>query len=142
MTLRPDTIRERLALVRGNLAALRESALIPRERFLADRKEQWASAYALQITVQALLDAGAHVLSGRFSEGLREYGDVVPGLLRHGVLQPGLAERLRGVSGFRNLLVHEYGTVDYGLVHEKLGRLEDLAGFAAAIEEWLTAEGL
>jgi uncharacterized protein YutE (UPF0331/DUF86 family) len=141
MTLRPDTIRERLSLVRSNLAALRETATLPRERFLADRKEQWATAYALQVTVQALLDAGAHVLSGHFSEGLREYGDVVPRLLQHGVLEPQLAERLRGLSGFRNLLVHEYGTVDYGLVHEKLGRLDELAGFAAAIEEWLTTQG-
>jgi len=45
------------------------------------------------------------------------------------------------VSGFRDVLVHEYGTVDYALVHEKLGRLDDLAAFAAAIEAWLSAEG-
>lgn len=141
MTLRADTVRERLSLVRTNLAALRETAALPRERFLADRKEQWATAYALQIAVQALLDAGAHVLSGYFSEGLREYGDIVPRLLQHGVLEPRLAERLQGLSGFRNLLVHEYGSVDYGLVHEKLARLDELAGFAAALEEWLTERG-
>lgn len=75
------------------------------------------------------------------SEGLREYGDVVPRLLQHGVLEPRLAERLQGLSGFRNLLVHQYGSVDYGLVHEKLARLDELAGFAAAIEEWLTEQG-
>lgn len=101
MTLRPDTVRERLALVRSNLAVLGETAFLPRERFLADRKKQWAAAYALQITIQALLDAGAHVLSGRFSEALREYGDVVPGLLRHGVLEAragGAALRYLGIS--------------------------------------------
>lgn len=141
MTLRPDTVRERLSLVRSNLAILRETSALPRGRFLADRKEQWAAAYALQITVQALLDAGAHILSGHFSEGLREYGDIVPRLLEHGVLDETLAEQLRGLSGFRNLLVHEYGVVDYGLVYEKLARLDELAGFAAALEEWLTAAG-
>jgi hypothetical protein len=44
MTLRPDTVRERLALVRTNLAVLGATAALPRDRFLADRKEQWATA--------------------------------------------------------------------------------------------------
>jgi uncharacterized protein YutE (UPF0331/DUF86 family) len=86
MTLRADTVRERVALVRTNLAELAAVATVPRERFLADRKEQWAAAYALQTTVQPLLDAGAHILSGRFKESPREYAEIVPLLARHGVL--------------------------------------------------------
>jgi uncharacterized protein YutE (UPF0331/DUF86 family) len=142
MTLRPETVRERLALARGNLEVLGLAAAIPRERFLADRKEQWAAAYGLQITAQALLDAGAHILSGRFKEAPKEYGEIVPELTSHGVLDPELGERLAKVSGFRNVLVHEYGIVDYALVHEKLQQLGDLVAFAAALEEWLTREGL
>ena len=51
MTFRPDTVRERLALVRTNLAVLGATAVLPRDRFLGDRKEQWVAAYALQTTV-------------------------------------------------------------------------------------------
>jgi uncharacterized protein YutE (UPF0331/DUF86 family) len=142
MTLRADTIRERLALVRTNLAALRAVGAISREDFLDDRKEQWAAAYALQTTVQALLDAGAHILSGRFKESPRDYGEIVPQLTQHGLLEGPLGRRLAKVSGFRNVLVHEYAAVDYALVHEKLGQLDDLAAFAAAMEAWLLAEGL
>lgn len=40
MTLRPDTVRERLAMVRTNLAELAAISTLPRERFLADRREQ------------------------------------------------------------------------------------------------------
>jgi uncharacterized protein YutE (UPF0331/DUF86 family) len=40
------------------------------------------------------------------------------------------------------VLVHEYAAVDYALVHEKLGRLNDLAEFAAALDAWLTGQGL
>jgi len=141
MTLRPDAVRERLALVRTNLAVLDDTAALPRDRFLADRKEQWATAYALQITVQALLDAGAHILSGHFKESPREYGDIVPQLVGRGVLDAALGERLFEVAGFRNILVHEYAAVDYALVHQKLGRLDDLAAFAAALEAWLSAQG-
>jgi uncharacterized protein YutE (UPF0331/DUF86 family) len=137
MTLRPDTIRERLALVRSNLAVLQATAALPRQRFLADRKEQWAAAYALPITVQALLDAGAHILSGRFKESPHEYAEIVPQLARTGVLDGRLAK----VAGFRNILVHEYAAVNYALVHEKLGQLDDLAAFAAALDAWLVGEG-
>lgn len=109
MTLRADTIRERLAMVRSNLATLGGTAALPRDRFLADRKEQWAVAYGLQSTVQALLDAGAHILSARFKESPHEYGEIVPQLATHGVLDEPLSRRLVQVAGFRNILVHEYG---------------------------------
>ncbi|MBI3782297.1 MAG: DUF86 domain-containing protein [Deltaproteobacteria bacterium] len=142
MTLRPDTIRERLALVRTYLSVLGATAALPRDRFLADRKEQWAAAYALQTTVQALLDAGAHILSGYFKESPREYAEIVPQLIRHSVIEAPLGERLLQVAGFRNILVHEYAAVDYALVHAKLGRLDDLAAFAAALEAWLSTQGL
>ncbi len=142
MTLRPDTVRERLALVRTNLAVVSTMAELPRDRFLADRKEQWAAAYALQTTVQALLDAGAHILSGHFKESPREYGEIVPQLVRHGLIDARLGERLLNVAGFRNILVHEYAAVDYSLVHEKLGQLDDLAAFAGALEGWLAGQGL
>ena len=93
-------------------------------------------------TMRALLDAGAHILSGRFKETPAEYADVVPRLAARGVLDAALAERLAQVSGFRNLLVHEYAAVDFGLVHDKLQRLDDLLAFAAALERWLAAQGL
>ena len=58
------------------------------------------------------------------------------------MLDPGLGERLAKVSGFRNVLVHEYGVVDYALVHDKRQQLDDLVAFAAGLEEWLTRKGL
>lgn len=141
MTLRPDTVRERLVSVRTNVAILRTTAGLPRDTFLADRKEQWATAYALQITVQALFDAGAHILSGRFKDSPKEYAEIVPQLVRHGVIEAALGGRLVHIAGFRNILVHEYAAVDYALVHEKLAQLQDLTEFAAALEAWLTAQG-
>jgi uncharacterized protein YutE (UPF0331/DUF86 family) len=54
------------------------------------------------------------------------------------VIGPELEGRLRGLAGFRNLLVHDYARVDPGRVREMLQtRLPDLEAFAAAVEEWL-----
>ena len=125
-----------------NLATLEQPAGLAKDVFLADLTEQWAAAYGLQTTVQALLDAGAHALGATFREAPHDYGEIVSLLARHGVLTHEMAHELSGVSGFRNILVHEYGAVDFALVHDKLQRLDELTGFAAALERWLVARGL
>ena len=59
-------------------------------------------------------------------------------LCRHRVIGDGLEAKLRGLAGFRNLLVHDYARVDPERVREALAsRLEDLAEFADAVETWL-----
>lgn len=45
---------------------------------------------------------------------------------------------MAGASGFRNILVHEYGAVDFALVFDKLADLGDLEALGGAIERWLT----
>jgi len=70
----------------------------------------------LQRAVQAGIDLAAHVVS---TEG---YG--MPGTLaetftlleRQEVIPPELADRLRRMSGFRNVAIHEYATIDPAIV--------------------------
>jgi uncharacterized protein YutE (UPF0331/DUF86 family) len=81
----------------------------------------------------------AHPLAA-FAESPPDYGDIVPALQRRGVLDAPLGERLQKLSGFRNILVHEYAAVDFALVHDKLNRLDELELFAAALEKWLTMQ--
>lgn len=64
MNLRADVVRERLALVRRNVAELERLAALGRPAFASNLREQWAAAYGLQTAVQALLDAGGARLVG------------------------------------------------------------------------------
>jgi uncharacterized protein YutE (UPF0331/DUF86 family) len=55
-----------------------------------------------------------------------------------GVLSPDLAARLRGLGGFRNILVHGYLTLDPARVHVGLLRAPaDFTDFEAEILAWL-----
>ena len=90
----------------------------------------------LQRAVQAMIDLAAHVVS---QEGLGladSLGASFSLLERAGVIGAELAERLRRMTGFRNVAVHEYRRLDpavlEGIVRE---RLEDLRSFAATIVE-------
>lgn len=51
-----------------------------------------------------------------------------------GVVAPDLAGRLAAATGFRNLIAHRYGALDWGRVHEIAStRLDDLLAFCEAL---------
>jgi uncharacterized protein YutE (UPF0331/DUF86 family) len=52
---------------------------------------------------------------------------------RHGVLPTALVQQLRQAAGFRNVLVHDYVTVDDAVVVARLADLSDLERFVTAL---------
>jgi len=89
------------------------------------------------VASEALFDAGAHIMAAEFAEAVDEYRQIPQRLLAHRVLSPEVAERLKGLAGFRNVLVHEYARIDLRRVHAGLERLDDLDAFVKDVERWL-----
>jgi uncharacterized protein YutE (UPF0331/DUF86 family) len=56
---------------------------------------------------------------------------------RHGVVDDEIAGRLSRAVGFRNVLVHQYATVDDERVVAALDRLDDLERFVQQVGAWL-----
>ncbi len=77
------------------------------------------------------------------SEGYREprlAREVVDVLADNGWIGRDTRERLQGMAGFRNLLVHDYATIEPRSVSEVLRtRLEDLSAFGAEVPHRLDA---
>ncbi len=48
-----------------------------------------------------------------------------------------LAESLARAVGFRNVLVHQYATLDVAIVMNALERLDEFDEFVAAVGSWL-----
>ncbi|MFN8642539.1 MAG: HepT-like ribonuclease domain-containing protein [Candidatus Binatia bacterium] len=68
-----------------------------------------------QLGAEAVLDIGNHILSACFGVSARlvDHEDLVAQLFeRCGVIDHALRERLRGLGGFRNILVHDYLRLD------------------------------
>ena len=87
-----------------------------------------------------MFDVGNHLLAGALNLHATDYEDVLRRLGEQGVISPGLVAKLRGLGGFRNVLVHGYLDVDVGRVHEYLTtRLDDFAKFADEVESWLAS---
>lgn len=109
-----------------------------REEFTEDEDVHELAARYLQLACECVLDLAQHVISDEGYRQPRDYKDAIEVLREEGVLEPGLAERLKGWMGFRNVLVHLYLDVDhersYQTIHNELG---DLDAFAACMAKFL-----
>lgn len=81
------------------------------------------------------------VIAAGGANGVEEYADILERLAERDVLPRDFAESIRGMAGFRNLLVHGYARVDLARVHEFLStRLGDFEAFAGHVVRYLEAK--
>ena len=84
--------------------------------------------------VQLCVDVGANILAGTERQAPGTMGETFVLLAEEGVIETGLAHRLRAAVGFRNIAVHSYRSIDWSIVHELTTTgVEDLRAYAAAI---------
>lgn len=102
-----------------------------------DYQLQWAVERGLQIAAEALFDVGNHILASEFQESVDQYREIPTRLAARGVLTRETAERLSSLSGFRNVLVHDYADIDLAKIHAGLDRLDDFDAFVRDVERWL-----
>ena len=134
-----DLVRKKLALIETCVRELRELARPSEIR--TDIREQRFVEHTLQIAIQAALDAAAHVVSDERLGEPRTNREIFEILARHGFLPATLAEPLRKMVGFRNIIVHGYEIVDPAVVERVVSdNLDDLLSFVAAIRERLGSE--
>lgn len=138
MTVRPAVVLARLAHLGAVLTQLeRLRAMSATER--ADPLFRLAAERALHVAVEAVLDIGHHVLAGRGLPIPGTYREVVPALAAGGVLAAGLASRLEGMAGMRNILVHDYVDVDakqiWAVIDQRLDDLREVHAALASLPE-------
>lgn len=98
----------------------------------------WIAEKGLQILIQNLLDIGAHVLASEIKNDWDDYGEIIIKLGHHGILPMDFSERIQGMAGLRNILIHEYLKVDLPKLYDYLkNRLADFTEFMSYIQEYL-----
>jgi uncharacterized protein YutE (UPF0331/DUF86 family) len=137
----PEIVRSKLLDISEAIGRLRSWLPLSPERLTQDVMLRWAVEHGLHIAAEALFDTGNHILSGEFQEAADEYREIPPRLTARGVLSPATAQRLESLAGFRNVLVHDYATVDVRRLQAALGRLDDFEAFVADVEGWLARSG-
>ncbi len=104
------------------------------EEYIGSIEKRRACERLLQISAEAVIDICALLVSGLRLGLPAEEDDVFEKLAQAGLLSAEMAQTLRRIRGFRNILVHEYGRVDDQIVFEMVTtKLSDFEAFQKEI---------
>ncbi len=96
----------------------------------------------LQLAAQVSIDLGNHLISSFGFETPKDYKDIFEILAKEGVISKDLCSNMKKIAGFRNILVHDYLSIDVGKVADVLQYgLGDLEDFSTAIVEFFEKRG-
>lgn len=109
----------------------------------ADTFMYWGILHGLQIAVQHIVDISSHILASQQLAVPQSYKEIIFEMGRNKVIPYEFAERIDGMAGFRNVVVHQYLSVDPQLVWNVLkNHLDDFTLFSDHIYDYLEREGL
>lgn len=125
-----DIITTLLSAADGYLADVRRFRdEAGRDRFLADRGEQYKVEFPLQQVIQVAIDLAAHVMADAPGQRPNTLAGLFDALAERGLIDSKLATQLSAMARFRNLLVHRYGDIDpervWDIVNTNLGDLDE-----------------
>ena len=129
-----DVIVRKLDTVSRCLIRVLENTPPSLEVLLEDYTRQDVIVLNLERAVQACVDVGLHIFSGRNEPVPDSMGDVFLRLARLGIIDEKTAQALKGTVGFRNVAVHAYQEIDYAIVYSICTKhLNDFRAFARQI---------
>jgi len=138
VVIKHSSIVERLKELDTVLQELRVYQSIKPETLHTNISQRWIVERGLIAAASLILDIADHILVGHFGFYANSYEESLQGLLDKGVISPELFSQIKGLGGFRNVLVHMYQEIDPALVADSLNKgLIAFPQFAQEILAWL-----
>jgi len=138
VVFRKENILERLKKLEAVIENLKNKPVHSVEQYSRDLDLQWMIERGLEVASSAILDVGNHILAGHYKVSVDEYEQILQQLEAKKVISSELYEELRGLGGFRNILVHDYLSLDHKIVYSYYKKaLTVFPAFIAEIHDWL-----
>ncbi len=130
-TIDYDIVAARIAKIRKMLTYLKEVPTTTKEEYEKDMRQQLITERSLQITAQAILDIGNHIIA-HFGWGKPEsYREIISILIANEIVSEEHKSQLEGLAGLRNILVHGYLAINPNILYE------DVVNGIKTIEEFI-----
>jgi uncharacterized protein YutE (UPF0331/DUF86 family) len=107
----------KVGAVRDAVSRVRSVLPADAESFLADRTAREVVVLNMFIALQECLALAAHWIADEGEQVPSSYADMFRHLGEKQVLGSALAARMAAASGFRNLVAHQYGVLDWRRVY-------------------------
>ncbi len=92
----------------------------------------------MQLSIEVCIDIATHLVAGLDLPRQERAADVFVALGKKEIITNSLAQKLSNAVGLRNILVHEYISIDYELAYSDLDeKLQDLKSFGQEVLQFL-----
>lgn len=140
MVLRKEIITERLKELDTILSELNKYRAIARDLIETDLSKRWIIERGLIAAASVIFDIADHILAGHFGYYSETYEQTLEGLKNKEVFSQYIYQQIKGLGGFRNILIHRYLTIDSREVYDHFQKgLVVFPSFAQEILTWLEA---
>lgn len=134
-------VRRKLRVIARDVRALAAIARTPLDAYLGDFLLRKATERLLQEAVEACIDINTHVARASRQGPPEDNHAGFELLARLGVLPRALADEVKPAAGLRNIIVHEYETLDDAVVLESAADAARLLPrYVAAVEQYLSRD--
>lgn len=116
----PQIVQDLLQTLSEYTEDLRTYQQLSHDEIVTDRHYQSMIRYALQTAIQSVIDIANHLLVGGDLEQPADSRSAILGPGRNDILPQDFAQKIAGMSGLRNVIVHRYMTVNHALIYQFL----------------------
>lgn len=136
--LEPAVVQARLHLMKDLLDDLASLGDVDADRLRSDRLVLRAVERILTQLVDLAVSVNAHIATAVRGEPPATYRDSFDAVAELGILPPGLATALKPSTAMRNVLVHQYATVDLARVAAAVPLAAEQYGeYVRGVARWL-----
>ncbi len=131
-------ITDRLNIIRNSVKRLRQLAEIPKKEFCTNEDAIDIAENRLRRALEAIFDLGRHLLVKSGAGVPSDYRSVIIMLSESSILPEDYANKITGMAGYRNRLIHDYNKVTPEELYNILQtRLNDLELFCRHVVDYL-----
>lgn len=125
-----DVLLNKVAIIERCLARIQDVYANNDKNLFEDVTKQDSIILNIQRACEAAIDLGMHVVRKRGLGIPQESRDAFELLEKAGLLDSGLAQRMKRMVGFRNVAVHDYTELSYDIIKVIITeRVEDFSAF-------------
>ena len=92
----------------------------------------------LEVAIQSCIDIANRIISLDELEKPKDYYGSIIRLGEESILPYDFAQKFAPITGFRNILIHEYLDIDWDEVYKNLQRLNQFYKFMDYVKKWLS----
>lgn len=123
-----EKILEKTDLIYKSLQRLKELVTLTESRFYENPDNFAIAEHHLRRSLESLFDIGRHIMAKKGLGHPTDYRSIITAMAGEGVIPVEFADKVKGMAGYRNRLVHGYAEVTsaemYNLISNRLNDFE------------------